>query len=739
MSRYPGEEAPPPHYPAANGVEQQERNRLRQQCHYLEDQLRTLQLMSKSQTALLRTNLLGKLEERDELVGRACRVLAETDAATAGQIRTELQRLQDVSLATISNTAVTQLQQEVDFLREQNRKLLAEIDEVRRAGRARGGGNDPAGSVDDRVASLENDKRQLMALLHEARNKLGANLSAAPQAPTLPAPPDEDSQLAAARAEIERLQLTVKELADKNSSDAAIAAAALSAAESEAAAARTAALGEADEARQQLQEALAREQAAHAHTRDEHAMAMEEVRKTGDTLTMLADHKAELEADKAALSKQVKKLRKQSNNTGKAMAPLRRHVSALKTSNQALKDEAETCLRQALPELMRQAADHIQGAVQASVAGLSANYRRELTERKRLFNLVQELRGNIRVFCRARPPTKTEQSRGEADMGAVCVSFPEEGAITVVNDRAKEKTWEFDQVFGFETTQAVVYDQISPLVTSVLDGYNVTIFAYGQTGSGKTFTMMGPPDNRGVNTRTLDELFTKSQARASEVHDTVQVSILEIYCEQIRDMLATDAAAQRLEVRQSDRGNYVPGLTWVPVTSMAEVLELLALADQNRSTASTNMNEHSSRSHLLLSVQVESVNVLSGQRTWGKLHLVDLAGSERISKSGAEGQALKEAQAINKSLSALGDVIMSRMQKSSHVPFRNSTLTHLLQDSLSGDSKTLMFVCLSPVMFNAEETFCSLNFAARVRTVELGRAQRNASSGGSSRSRRAAR
>jgi kinesin family protein C2/C3 len=193
--------------------------------------------------------------------------------------------------------------------------------------------------------------------------------------------------------------------------------------------------------------------------------------------------------------------------------------------------------------------------------------------------------------------------------------------------------------------------------------------------------------------------------------------------------LSENVGQERLEIRQGEHGNYVPNLTIVPVTHMDQVLDLLALADRNRSTASTNMNEHSSRSHLMLSVVVESTNRISGVTTWGKLHLVDLAGSERISKSGAAGQALKEAQAINKSLSALGDVIMSRAQKSAHVPFRNSTLTHLLQDSLSGDAKTLMFVCISPVMYNAEETFCSLTFAARVRTVELGRAAKNVASG----------
>jgi len=156
----------------------------------------------------------------------------------------------------------------------------------------------------------------------------------------------------------------------------------------------------------------------------------------------------------------------------------------------------------------------------------------------------------------------------------------------------------------------------------------------------------------------------------------------------------------------------------------------MELADTNRSSACTNMNEHSSRSHLMLTVYLNSLNRATRQQTRAKLNLIDLAGSERLDKSGAKGQALKEAQNINKSLSALGDVIASRAANQGHTPFRNSTLTYLLQDSLSGDSKTLMFVCISPVAFNGDETFCSLNFAERARSVELGRAQRNVTSSG---------
>ena len=172
-------------------------------------------------------------------------------------------------------------------------------------------------------------------------------------------------------------------------------------------------------------------------------------------------------------------------------------------------------------------------------------------------------------------------------------------------------------------------------------------------------------------------------------------------------------------------GMYVPGLTAMPVNKLEDVIELLGIADVNRSSRGTDMNEHSSRSHMMLTVTVTTESRANGAVTRGKLNLVDLAGSERVGKSGAVGQAMKEAQNINKSLSALGDVIAARANKQGHVPFRNSTLTYLLQDSLSQDSKTLMIVCISPVQYNAQESYCSLDFASRVNSVELGKASKN--------------
>ena len=226
--------------------------------------------------------------------------------------------------------------------------------------------------------------------------------------------------------------------------------------------------------------------------------------------------------------------------------------------------------------------------------------------------------------------------------------------------------------------------------------------------------MSGPPDNRGVNTRALNELFNRSLARSSEMKDVISVSFLEVYNEEIRDLMVEPSAQEKLDIRQSENGNHVPGLTSVPVGNLQQVIDLMGVADKHRSQTATNMNEHSSRSHMMLTITVVSENRVTNVGSRGKLDLVDLAGSERLNKSGAAGQALKEAQNINKSLSALGDVIAARASKQAHVPFRNSTLTYLLQDSLSQDSKTLMLVCISPMLYNSEETFCSLNFASRL-------------------------
>ncbi|KAM1234642.1 hypothetical protein ACFX2J_004197 [Malus domestica] len=348
-------------------------------------------------------------------------------------------------------------------------------------------------------------------------------------------------------------------------------------------------------------------------------------------------------------------------------------------------------------------------------------------ERKELYNKVLELKGNIRVFCRCRPLNTDEVAAG-ASM-AIDFESAKDGELTVKSNGVTRRTFKFDAVLGPQAEQADVFEDTAPFATSVLDGYNVCIFAYGQTGSGKTFTMEGTEDARGVNFRTLQELFHIIGEREKLHRYDVSVSVLEVYNEQIRDLLVSGnqpgAAAKRLEIRQVGEGiHHVPGLVEAHVNNMNEVWEVLQTGSNARAVGSTNANEHSSRSHCIHCVMVKGENLLNGECTRSKLWLVDLAGSERVAKTEVQGERLKETQNINRSLSALGDVVSSLATKSSHIPFRNSKLTHLLQDSLGGDSKTLMFVQISPNENDVSETLCSLNFASRVRGIELGPAKR---------------
>jgi len=292
--------------------------------------------------------------------------------------------------------------------------------------------------------------------------------------------------------------------------------------------------------------------------------------------------------------------------------------------------------------------------------------------------------------------------------------------------KEKSSEYEFDRVFKPSDDQLAVFKDTEWLVQSVMDGYNVCIFAYGQTGSGKTWTMEGPSDNRGVNFRSLSELFRIKAVRAREFNYKIKVSMKEVYNEKIRDLLADKQEKDMdYKIRMGESGIFVEGLTLEPVETEEDVLALMRRGNSNRATGVTNMNEHSSRSHSMLTVEVEGENKVAGIRYYGKLHLIDLAGSERLSRTQAVGDRLKEAQAINKSLSALGNVIEALQQKRPHVPYRDSKLTFLLQDSLGGHAKTLMFINVSPTLIDAEETTCSLQFATRVRKCELGQATKN--------------
>ncbi|KAL8139162.1 hypothetical protein V2J09_005163 [Rumex salicifolius] len=367
-------------------------------------------------------------------------------------------------------------------------------------------------------------------------------------------------------------------------------------------------------------------------------------------------------------------------------------------------------------EELRNLGMHIHGLAHAA-----SGYHKVLEENRKLYNEVQDLKGSIRVYCRIRPFLN-----GQSAFLSTVESI-EEGCLTIKTPSKYgkgHKAFNFNKVFGPSATQAEVFSDMQPLIRSVLDGFNVCIFAYGQTGSGKTHTMSGPRDlteqSQGVNYRSLSDLFYLADQRRDTFHYDISVQMIEIYNEQVRDLLASD------EIRNSSQnGVNVPDASLVRVSSTYDVINLMNVGLRNRAVGSTALNDRSSRSHSCLTVHVQGRDFTSGNVLRGCMHLVDLAGSERVDKSEVTGDRLKEAQHINKSLSALGDVIASLSQKNSHVPYRNSKLTQLLQDSLGGQAKTLMFVHISPETDAVGETISTLKFAERVATVELGAARVN--------------
>jgi kinesin family protein C2/C3 len=300
---------------------------------------------------------------------------------------------------------------------------------------------------------------------------------------------------------------------------------------------------------------------------------------------------------------------------------------------------------------------------------------------------------------RVRPLLQHEVTRGEVelikcreDSGELVVNTAQRSATGRGKPAMNAKKFNFDTVFGPRSTQEEVYEQVSPLVCSVLEGYHACIFAYGQTGSGKTFSMDGTSTDQGIIWRAIQELFAVSEKGkigggadgADAVRRvTMKATMVEIYNENVRDLLrdtsADGASANNIDVRQGLHGVHLPDAVTTEVDTAAELHLIMQNGLSNRATHATNANEHSSRSHSVLIVSVQTHDLETNTKNVGKLVLCDLAGSERISKTDAQGDRLKEAQNINRSLSALGDVMSALEQKRAHVPFRNSKLTYLLQ------------------------------------------------------------
>ncbi|CDQ59593.1 unnamed protein product [Oncorhynchus mykiss] len=331
----------------------------------------------------------------------------------------------------------------------------------------------------------------------------------------------------------------------------------------------------------------------------------------------------------------------------------------------------------------------------------------------------------VKVVVRCRPFNRREETMDNDNILEVNTKL---GQITLRNPRASPeepmKSFTFDAVYDSESKQSDIYDDtVRPLVDSVLQGFNGTILAYGQTGTGKTFTMLGmPTDNeRGIIPNSFNHIFTQI-SRSQNQQYLVRASYLEIYQEEVRDLLCKDNN-KKLDLKENpDSGVYVKDLSSVVSKNVTEIEHVMNIGDQSRSVGFTNMNERSSRSHAIFMITVEcSEKGADGEDhiRVGKLNMVDLAGSERQRKTGANGERLKEATKINLSLSALGNVISALVDgKSTHIPYRDSKLTRLLQDSLGGNAKTVMVATLGPASKNYEESLTTLRYADRAKNIK---------------------
>lgn len=335
----------------------------------------------------------------------------------------------------------------------------------------------------------------------------------------------------------------------------------------------------------------------------------------------------------------------------------------------------------------------------------------------------------VKVIVRCRPMSRQEEIDGRENIVEMSLK---DGVCRARRPLSTDfKDFTFDAVYDQNTLQSKFYDDTGyAIVESVMDGYNGTIFAYGQTGTGKTFTMVGPgemsdgvnPELAGVIPRTFDHIFKNINTTPTKKF-LVRASYLEIYNEEIRDLLSKTPKA-KLELKDHpDGGVFVKDLSTLIVKGVNDLVQVMEVGQRNRSVASTLMNNESSRSHSIFTITIETAETSTVDDKEhirvGKMNMVDLAGSERQSKTGASGETLKEATKINMSLSALGNVISALVDsKTTFIPYRDSKLTRLLQDSLGGNTKTVMCACIGPVDYNYDETLSTLRYAYRAKSIK---------------------
>ncbi|CAG9315273.1 unnamed protein product [Blepharisma stoltei] len=329
---------------------------------------------------------------------------------------------------------------------------------------------------------------------------------------------------------------------------------------------------------------------------------------------------------------------------------------------------------------------------------------------------------NVQVFCRFRPLDDHERSLPNQRFIEI---LPNSKSVIVhPNKESREDAqFYFDYIFDEFSSQQLVYDKgARSVIEAVMQGFNGTVFAYGQTSSGKTYTMFGPnlddPEAMGIIPHMITTVFYNIENSDPTNEYTVKVCCFELYLEKIRDLF--DTSKENLKIREDKmRGVYLEGLTEIYVSTGEEVHELMKYGHQTRAVGAHRMNNESSRSHLIFSIAVSQTSTEDFTTKVGKLHLIDLAGSEKVDKTGAEGTRLEEAKKINKSLTILGQVITALSEgKRGYIPYRDSKLTRILQDSLGGNSRTSLIITCSPSSWNELETISSLRFGMRAKMIK---------------------
>jgi DNA repair exonuclease SbcCD ATPase subunit len=358
----------------------------------------------------------------------------------------------------------------------------------------------------------------------------------------------------------------------------------------------------------------------------------------------------------------------------------------------------------------------------SELTGMASLLSKESALRRKYKNELEDLKGAIRVYARVRPLAKYEIEKGCKSI----VDFPSDTSVIVKGGRG-DKEYEFDAAFNSNVSQDAVFEDARRLVESCLDGFNVCCFAYGQTGSGKTFTMTGTPSNPGLTPKAINEMW-RLFAERPQWNYKVSTYFVELYNDNVIDLFwlldnkrnlgKQGVEPPKLDIKMDAKKLvYIRNVVMKEAATAADLMNLFTTGNLERHVGATKMNAESSRSHSIFSIVVEGYDTTTKKTVTGKLSLVDLAGSERADKTGAEAERLKEAQSINKSLSALGDVIAALSEGEKFIPYRNNKLTQLMQDSLGGNAKTLMFVNFSPADYNGDETVTSLNYATRVKKI----------------------